>query len=65
MIFELEGEVYKKVRTKKGNTMYSVLVGRPDGQKDSVNIISDDDSRNVGNISQFRVNGFVSFCNEV
>lgn len=65
MIFEIEGELYKKMNTKKGQTVYSVLVNRPDGQRDSVNVLSNNPNRKIGEKLKLKVNAFISFCAEV
>jgi hypothetical protein len=65
MVFDLEGELYKSMRTKKGQTVYSVLVQRNDGQRDSVNVLSNNPNRKIGEKVKLKVNAFVNFCSEV
>lgn len=65
MIFDIEGELYKKMPTKKGQTVYSILVNRPDGQRDSVNILSNNPNRKIGEKVKIKASAFVNFCAEV
>ncbi len=65
MVFDLEGEVYKSIKTKKGQTVYSLLVNRTDGQRDSVNVLSNNHNRKIGDKAKIKVSAFVNFCSEV
>ncbi|MDP3013747.1 MAG: hypothetical protein Q8M92_05850 [Candidatus Subteraquimicrobiales bacterium] len=61
---ELEGQVYRTGKTKKGQFFCNVLVKRPDGQQDSVTVFSTVEHK-VGVPFKAKVNAYVQMVSEV
>ncbi|MBT9175006.1 MAG: hypothetical protein DDT22_00680 [candidate division WS2 bacterium] len=64
MIVEVEGQIYRTGKTKKGQYFCNILVKRPDGQSDSLMIISNKEYR-VGTIFKGKVDVYIRVCSEV
>jgi hypothetical protein len=64
MVIQLEGDIYKVGKTKKGGNFLNILVKRPDGQSDSVTIFTDKEYR-PGTKFKGTVNAYVQMASEV
>ncbi|MBT9164896.1 MAG: hypothetical protein DDT22_00688 [candidate division WS2 bacterium] len=64
MIIEVEGQIYRTGKTKKGQHFCNILVKRPDGQSDSLMILGNREYK-AGTVFKGKVNAYIRVCSEV